>query len=437
MKLSEKLKNISTYPFHMPGHKRNGKYHITGAEIDITEIDSFDNLHCPQDMIADMQRDISERFGYKKSIISVNGSTCGILAAICGVCDKGDKIIIARNCHKSVYNACFLQELDVVYLEPEFNEELGVYTRISQDCIDAVLKNHADAKALVITSPTYEGFISNIHCEIPLIIDCAHGAHFGFADWLPERENGDIVIQSLHKTLPCLTQCAVVHINNEKFFSKVKMYMDIFESSSPSYVLMNSIDKCMDFLKHSRNEFDSYKKILDDFYLKVQKLDYVTIYKNDDLTRLVISAKGYSGVELSEHLRHNRIEAEGATLGYVILISTVADTQEGFDILYSALEKLEKREDTQNTFIKKISLPAKKYKSSEIDSTVETELTDSINKISGEYVFAYPPGVPIIVPGEVITQEITDNILLCIKKGVNIISESNLLPNRILTKTQQ
>lgn len=437
MKLSEKLEIISTYPFHMPGHKRNGKYHITGAEIDITEIDSFDNLHCPQEMIADMQRDISEIFGYKKSIISVNGSTCGILAAICGVCDKGDKIIIARNCHKSVYNACFLQELDVVYLEPEFNEELGVYTRISQDNVDTVLKNHADAKAIVITSPTYEGFISNIHCEIPLIVDCAHGAHFGFADWLPEHENGDIVIQSLHKTLPCLTQCAVVHINNEKFFSKVKMYMDIFESSSPSYVLMNSIDKCMDFLKHSRNEFDSYKKILDDFYLKVQKLDYVTIYKNDDLTRLVISAKGYSGVELSEHLRHNGIEAEGATLGYVILISTVADTQEGFDILYSALEKLEKREDTQNTFIKKISLPAKKYKSSEIDSTVETELTDSINKISGEYVFAYPPGVPIIVPGEVITQEITDNILLCIKKGVNIISESNLLPNRILTKTQQ
>lgn len=437
MKLSEKLENISTYPFHMPGHKRNGKYHITGAEIDITEIDGFDNLHCPQNMIADMQRDISERFGYKKSIISVNGSTCGILAAICGVCDKGDKIIIARNCHKSVYNACFLQELDVVYLEPEFNEELRVYTRISQDCVDAVLKNNADAKAIVITSPTYEGFISNIHCEIPLIVDCAHGAHFGFADWLPERENGDIVIQSLHKTLPCLTQCAVVHINNEKYFSKVKMYMDIFESSSPSYVLMNSIDKCIDFLKHDRNEFDSYKKILDDFYLKVKKLNHITIYKNDDLTRLVISAKGYSGVELSEHLRHNGIEAEGATLGYVILISTVADTQEGFDILYSALEKLEKREDTQNTFIKKISLPAKKYKSSEIDSTVETELIDSVNKISGEYVFAYPPGVPIIVPGEVITQEVTDNILLCIKKGVNIISESNLLPNRILTKTQQ
>lgn len=437
MKLSEKLEHINTYPFHMPGHKRNSKYNIIGGEIDITEIDGFDNLHCPKDSIAKMQKDISEMFGYKKSILSVNGSSCCILSAICGICNKGDKIIIARNCHKSVYNACFLQELDVVYIEPAFNEELGVYTRITQDSIDAVLRKNTDAKAVVITSPTYEGFISSIYCEIPLIIDSAHGAHFGFADWLPAREGGDIVIQSLHKTLPCLTQCAVVHINNEKYFNKIKMYMDIFESSSPSYVLMNSIDKCIDFLKYSKNEFKCYKKILDDFYSKVQKLDNVTIYKNDDLTRLVISAKGYSGIELSEHLRCNGVEAESAALNYVILISTVADTQKGFDILHNALKKLEKRENTDYQFIKKLPLPAKKYKSSEIKNTVETELTKSIDKISGEYVFAYPPGIPMVVPGEVITQEIADNILLCIKNGVNIISESNLLPNRILTKTQQ
>ena len=383
-----------------------------------------------------LEKDISELFQYKKSIISVNGSTCGILSAICAVCSKGDKIIVARNCHKSVYNACFLQELDVVYIEPAFNNELGVYTKISQAAADKIINENRDAKAIVITSPTYEGFISNIKCDIPLIIDSAHGAHFGFADWMPDRAHGDIVIQSLHKTLPCLTQTAVVHINNEKYFDKVKMYMDIFESSSPSYILLNSIDKCVDFLKNSKNHFSRYKTLLDDFYSKAAELKNITIHKNDDITRLIISATGYSGVELSAHLRKNGIEVEGATLSFVILISTAADTQYGFDLLYNALCNLEIRAISKS-FAAKLSTPEKICKASEVKNTVETQLACSVHKICGEYVFAYPPGIPIIVPGEKITQEIIDSILLCIEKGVNIISDSNLLPNSILTKSNE
>lgn len=435
MKLSKELEKLDTYPFHMPGHKRNEKFGISGSEIDITEIEGFDNLHCPKDIIADLEKDIADIFGYKKSMISVNGSTCGILSAICAVCDRGDKIIIARNCHKSVYNACFLKELDVVYLEPEFNTELGVYDKIAQTAVDKIIKENSDAKALVITSPTYEGMISEIDCNIPLIIDSAHGAHFGFADWLPERANGDIVIQSLHKTLPCLTQSAVIHINNEKYFDKVKMYMDIFESSSPSYILLNSVDKCIDFLKNSKAQFSEYKNELDNFYSRAAALEHITIHQNDDITRLIISAKGYTGTELADHLRNNGIEPEGATLNFVILISTVADKQTGFGLLYHALESLEKRTSVKN-FSAKISIPNKICKASEIKHTAITSIDKSIGKICGTYIFAYPPDIPIIVPGEMITQEVIDNIKLCMDNGVNIISDDGLLPYNILTKAE-
>lgn len=436
MKLNDKISKLNTYPFHMPGHKRNEKFKITGAQSDITEIDGFDNLHCPKGVLSELEKDISKIFGYKKSIISVNGSTCAVLSAICAVCEKGDKIIIARNCHKSVYNACFLRELDVIYLEPDFIEKLGVYGKINQKSVDGSLKDNPDAKALVITSPTYEGIVSEIKSNIPLIVDAAHGAHFGFAEWLPKRAVGDIVIQSLHKTLPSLTQTAVVHIDNEKYFSKVKMYMDIFETSSPSYVLLSSVDRCIDFLKTGKEVFKNYKKLIDGFYEKVKEIENVSVYPNDDLTRLIISAKGYTGAELSEHLRNNNIEPEGATLNFVILISTVCDSKQGFDLLYNALNCLEKRNGI-NRFTKKIAVAKKRCKSSEIGETSATPLEKSVGKICATYVFAYPPDVPIIIPGEIITKEIIDYIKLCLEKGVNIISDDNLLPDSILTKAEQ
>ena len=276
----------------MPGHKRNKNFNIPASEIDITEIDGFDNLHSPTDLLDDMQKEISKLFGAKKSIISVNGSTCCILAAISAVAKENATIIIARNCHKSVYNACYINKLKVEYIEPEYNTEFGCYKNITQKSIDTAIAKHPNACAVVITSPTYEGYISNVSCNIPLIIDSAHGAHFSFADFLPKQAKADIVIESLHKTLPALTQSAVIHINNEKFFEKVKKYMNIYETSSPSYVIMASIEKCTDFLKNSESYFKQYKILLDNFYNKVNKLGNIHLLKNDDITRIVLKADG-------------------------------------------------------------------------------------------------------------------------------------------------
>ena len=205
----------------MPGHKRNVKFCIPSSNIDITEISGFDNLHSPTGIIKNLQESLATLYGYKKSIISVNGSTCCILAAISAVAKENSTIIIARNCHKSVYNACFINRLKIEYIEPEYNNEFGCYKQITQASVDKAIKKTPNACAIVITSPTYEGYVNNITCSIPLIIDAAHGAHFGFSSYLPKQPKADIVIESLHKTLPALTQSAVIHIDNPSLYGKV------------------------------------------------------------------------------------------------------------------------------------------------------------------------------------------------------------------------
>lgn len=433
MKLNNRLNNLTSYPFHMPGHKRNMSLGIKSSDIDITEIDGFDNLHNPREVLKELEDDITSLFESRKSMISVNGSTCCILAAISAVCDYGDEIIIARNCHKSVYNACLINRLKVNYIEPEFDESIGVYTHITQSIADEAICKHPAAKAIVITSPTYEGIISEIHTNIPLIIDSAHGSHFGFADYLPARAKGDIVIQSLHKTLPCLTQCAAVHINNDKYIDTVKKYMDIYETSSPSYVLLSSIDKCVDFLKSSKNVFDGYKIILDNFYSKIKNLNHINVFKNDDITRLIISADGYSGSELADELRKCGIEPEGVGMNYVILISTVCDTENGFKLLFNAFDKLKIREKKEFNLQKPV-MPEKIYEQYEISKTSITDFDDAKGKIAAENIFAYPPDVPIIAAGEKIDTGTLDYIKELISLDVNILSDSNLLPDSILTK---
>ncbi|MDE6384535.1 MAG: amino acid decarboxylase, partial [Eubacterium sp.] len=308
--LHDDLKKLNKYPFHMPGHKRNGSLGINGCEIDITEINGYDNLHSPNGSILDIETRLSRLYNSSHSFMLINGSTVGILSAIFAVTERGDKIIIARNCHKSVYSACFLRELEVTFIEPEYDKTNGYYTYIKQSVIDEAIKNNPEAKAVVITSPTYEGNISNISTDIPLIIDCAHGAHFGFGSF-PEYPKGDIVVSSLHKTLPSLTQTAVLNVYNRKFIDRVKMYLDIFETSSPSYVLMNSVSKCVEFLENSEEAFDKYNRNLDDFYKT--KLNNLKFKVGADKGTIVVSTANcnISGRELAGILRNEfSIECE-------------------------------------------------------------------------------------------------------------------------------
>lgn len=435
MKLHEKLKAPMKYPFHMPGHKRNKKFNITGSEIDITETEGFDNLHAPVGVIKDTEDRLQKIYKSKKSYMLVNGSTVGILAAIFAVCKEGDKIIIARNCHKSVYNACMLRKLRIIYIEPEYDIYDGYYTRVSQDSLNSVIAQNKDAKAVVITSPTYEGRISDIKCDIPLIIDAAHGAHLGIY-LFPNYPKGSIVVSSLHKTLPALTQCAVMNVYDEKYIKSAKFYLDIFETSSPSYVLMNSVSICCDIVENHQEYFKEYYKNLCDF--RVIDLEHLSLKYCEDISKIVISTSGteISGEGLADILRKMyNIEPEASSLNYVILMTSVGDEKEAFVTLKEALLEI----DGELGYVK--AEPIKKPPVNNWENIIrisengkETLLLDSPGKVANEFVFAYPPDIPIIVPGEAITKEVIEYIIAMNGAGVNLLSDSNLLPDKILTK---
>ncbi|MCR5452322.1 MAG: aminotransferase class I/II-fold pyridoxal phosphate-dependent enzyme, partial [Lachnospiraceae bacterium] len=247
--------NSSAYPFHMPGHKRNEKYQMAEpVGMDITEITGFDNLHHPEEIIKKEQEFAARIHGAKESFFLVNGSTCGILAAVSAAVPKGGRLLVCRNAHKSVYNAAYLRQLELSYLRQE-RTKIGLETAVCPQEVERALAAR-ETDAVLITSPTYEGMVADVEKiahlvhekGLPLIVDEAHGAHFGFHPFFPEsalQKGADLVIQSVHKTLPSLTQTAILHVGKEAGryidLAKVRQFLSIYQTSSPSYVLMGSI----------------------------------------------------------------------------------------------------------------------------------------------------------------------------------------------------
>ena len=402
MRLDQALAHLDRYPFHMPGHKRNPAFGLPGAEIDITEIDGYDDLHAPAGVLARLQGDLAALYGAQASFLSVNGSTCCILAAVSALCRPGDEILIARNCHKAVYNACFLNRLQVHYVEPEFDPATGLYTRVTQTALDGALAAHPDVAAVVVTSPTYEGYISRLHCPVPLVVDAAHGAHLGLAPWLPGRMVGDAVICSYHKTLPALTQTAGVQVYDPSLAPKIKRYMDIYETSSPSYVLMNSVAK-MAATVTDPAVFATLQAGLEKLY--ALPLQHLRLIRTDDPTKINISTLhcNIDGNALADRLRAQGIEPEMSDRIHVICMATVGDTAAGFDLLANALTEIDRQLAPGVTPVEPLPLPPQRLQSWQVPPGEPVSLQQAVGQVACETLFAYPPGIPMIAPGEEIT----------------------------------
>lgn len=240
----QKYINDNIYPFHMPGHKQGRALSIDDImKIDITEVDGVDNLHNAKEVILESQRLTAKLFGAKETFYLVNGSSCGIIASILTVCSPNDKILVARNCHKSVYSGIIFAGGNPVYIMPEIIDDYNIAGGINVDKLKNIMNN--SIKAVLITSPTYEGFCSDIKTIADivhsynsiLIVDEAHGAHFKFNDYFPNtalEQGADIVIQSVHKTLPSLTQTALLHIQGNRVdIYKLKQMLSMVQTSSP------------------------------------------------------------------------------------------------------------------------------------------------------------------------------------------------------------
>lgn len=431
-------------PMHMPGHKRQSFDGVLPYKIDITEIDGFDNLHNRQGILKDLADRCAALRNAGCAFPLVGGSTLGILATVYALTKPGDTVVIARGCHKAVYHACEIRDLNVKYIFPATDKD-GFFLSITPESVEKALIDNPDASLVVVTSPTYEGVISDIkgisdvvhRRGVKLFVDSAHGAHLGFCDgFAPDSlsQGADAAVESLHKTLPALTQTAVLFIKNINIFDKIENALDIFETSSPSYVLLASIDRCVSLLEDKSNEFfSSYKSSLNNFYKSVSGLKNLEIYAHRaklscfdyDRSKIVISGinAGITGNEIAEKLRNDfGTEVEAAYGNYVICVTSVCDNDKSLQRLANALIEIDGSLNKNEKFATQtINYPVPGIKMSLFQAARGSgeyiPLKDSVGRISTQYIYAYPPGIPIIAPGELFTKEIIDCINSLEKSG--------------------
>ncbi len=436
--LLHKLKKYGSHgltPFHMPGHKRNNALcpHFDAYGIDITEIDGFDDLHHPDGCLKAAMERAARIFKSRKTFFLTNGCTVGILAAIHAVCKRGDHILLAGNSHKSAYNATMLNDLYVTCLNP-IGELCGIpLGQIQPDDVENAFRQNSDIKCVFITSPTYEGVVSDINSIVEIahsrnavvIVDEAHGAHMQFSPIFPKSAiecGADIVIHGIHKTLPSLTQTALLHVVSELVdASEIKRYLSIFQSSSPSYVLMGSIDYCMDMLERDADRlFSAYSKRLTALYDRLSGLkNFEVLPYSDtrDASKIVISTLNCNmdGLNLYKLLREKyKLQPEMSMPQYVIMMTSVFDSKNNFKLLTDAITEID---NTCDDIFTQPFTPKNK---------VNNLLNAKPGDIADDTLYVYPPGIPIITSGEIYTEEIINEIYDYYSNGYKIKSNKGL-----------
>ena len=347
--------------FTTPSHSGQGFgefAQIVGQKIfkyDFSEIDNFDNIRNPKNIFKDSQAKAAEIYGSGASFYLYNGSTSGILALMLASLDENDKVLIPKNCHISVLNGLILSRAEGVFFEPEYDLDFGVAMPISVDLIKQKLEEFPDIKAVIITNPTYEGNVSDIVsiaqiCSkygIIFIVDEAHGALWNFSEKLPTQSielGADAVVQSLHKTAGALTQGAILHLakNSKIIPEKVQQSLNLINSTSPSYLLLASVESAVDFLtsKKGQKELDATLENIIKIRKKLSLLKGVKLLENGDFTKIFLNVEGLSGFELSEKLYEFKIEDELANEKGVLLLCGIGTTKKKLEKLYKSIKKI-------------------------------------------------------------------------------------------------
>lgn len=443
----EELKDDNLTSFHVPGHKTGKIFQKLGYKnilekiytLDTTEIDGTDNLHNAKEIIKESQDRSARVFNSDKTIYLVNGTTCGIEASIMAVCNPKSKIIVNRDCHQSVINACILGDTEPVYIKSKVCKKTNVIMGVDVENTKSVIDNNLDAKAIVLTYPTYYGKTFDLKsvCDyahsknIIVIVDEAHGAHLQLSDNLPKsaiEQGADIIIQSTHKTLPSFTQSSMMHVKGNRVDrNKIESMLRFLESSSPSYVLLTSLELAVDIYdNYGIKLMENLLSNINNFKSNFKNNENIIIDNNMDKTKIFISLKklGITGYELDSILREKyKIQVELSNYYGVLLICTIGNDEEDFVRLKRALDDFilntndkELLEDINypESIPEKVLNPRQAFYSEK----QSVKLEDSIGKISGEYIIPYPPGISLISPGEIITKEIITYIQGGVKSGM-------------------
>lgn len=446
-----KKKNIY---FSMPGHKQGEGFLSTDIgkqikkeflKLDITEVDGVDNLHNPKGIIKESQIKLSELYGSKKSYFLVNGSSSGNMIMIFSSFEEGDKVIVDRGCHKSIFNTIIIRKLKAIYVKNSINEEFNLPLSVDSDDIIKTIQENNDAKGVIVTYPNYYGVCCDLEriiieakkYNMKVLVDCAHGAHFGINKNLPKspvKLGADMVVMSSHKTLPSLTQTAFLHVNNEETIDRVDFYFDSFTSTSPSYLFLISMDYSRYYLQeYGKRAYEDLINLLDKYKQKINSLNHLHIIDQVDIksehildkTRYILHVEeGYSASLLMDYLLQNKIQCEMNDTYNIVIIVSPFHMEKEIEYLYKVLLKCDlSKSKIKNVNILSYNLPKKRLEPFQILNKKKNliNIEESIGSICAENITPYPPGIPIIMMGEIMDKETLEILKYYKNNGIEII----------------
>lgn len=429
-------KQMGSARFHVPGHKgkEDGSFLSPIFPFDVTEITGLDDLHHAEDSIRQAQQLAGEVFHADDTIFLVGGSTAGNLAMLMAVCQPGDSILVQRNVHKSVINGLILSQAQPIYLIPELDAETHLPLTVSLEELERKIKEYPEVKGVFLSNPNYFGMGMDltpyaevcVRCGIPLLVDEAHGAHFGQAKGMPisaMQAGASAAVQSTHKMLPAMTMSSMLHVKGDAISrDRLRQILSMVQSSSPSYPLMASLDLARHYIYHEGKEdllqvsqwAQLYKERINELSLpwlqaveKGPSYDYLDPLK---ITLRTISTL-YHGFALQEYLESQGIYSELADDHHVLLALSPRTEEGDLRRLLDALKRLELSDELGSE--EGMNLPSHTYAMEAVLTphevfyarTVRIPFPQAHGKISGEMIVPYPPGIPTINPGERLDQQ--------------------------------
>lgn len=451
-----KYKLMRVLPFDVPGHKRGkGNPELTEflgekcLTIDVNSMKPLDNLCHPVSVIKDAEELAARAFGAKHAFFMVNGTTSAVQAMVMSVCKRGEKIIMPRNVHRSAINALILSGAIPVYVNPGTNKKIGIPLGMSVEEVKKAIIENKDAKAILVNNPTYYGICSNLKAITELahsygmkvLVDEAHGTHFYFSKKLPMsamEAGADMAAVSMHKTGGSLTQSSLLLINNDINKGYVHQIINLTQTTSASYLLLSSldvsrrnlavkgeemVDKIIDIAEYARKEINE----LGGYYAYSKELIDGDCVYDFDITKLSVYTLeiGLAGIEVYSILRDDyEIQIEFGDIGNFLAIISVGDKELAIERLVSSLYDIkrlyakDKAGMLEHEYINpKVVLPPQEAFYANKKSI---KINESAGKICSEFVMCYPPGIPILAPGEEITEEILEYIKYAKKKGCSL-----------------
>ncbi|MGE6632347.1 aminotransferase class I/II-fold pyridoxal phosphate-dependent enzyme [Bacillus sp. NPDC077027] len=443
------------YSFHVPGH-HNGDVFFDEArpyfapllQLDVTELEGLDDLHHPTGIIQEAEALLAQLYGARMSFFLVNGTTVGNLAMVMATCNKGDEILVQRNCHKSIFHAIELAGATPVFLETELDQHLQVSTHVSEKTVTTAIAKHPNSKVIVFTYPNYYGHSVDLTRIIQIchdagllvLVDEAHGAHFILGEGFPPSAlsyGADVVVQSAHKTLPAMTMGSFLHIQHERVDGqKIKTMLTMLQSSSPSYPIMASLDVARAFVEKIKTEGQveqviSRVKRQKEQLLQIPHIELVEPehVKTDPLKCCIRSTKGLSGYELKRVLESVEVHPELADEHQVLLIFSLGEMKPfPVEIVKQALE-------SSHSLLAQHESGRDKVRLIETDLLLQgmevVTFDEAVNRISAESVIPYPPGIPLILKGERIEVEQIEKLNRLLHQKVHVQGNSVIFQQQL------